>query len=182
MDASQIKEVLAAHKLWLDGGENGTRADLRGAVLTDADLRDAVLTRADLRDAVLTDADLRDADLRGADLRGAVLTGAVLSTKSPPMFPWHQADATLPRRVAEAAMKEGALKMDAWHTCETTHCLAGWAIHLSGDVGKVLEATTSPSVAGSILMPSASHLFFSSTAEALAWCKEQLTEETEVEP
>lgn len=64
--------------------------------------------------------------------------------------------------------------MSAWHKCETTHCLAGWAIHLSGDLGRALEALTSPSVAGSILLPSASHLFFAGEAEALAWCQEQV--------
>jgi hypothetical protein len=29
--------------------------------------------------------------------------------------------------------------MDTWHTCETTHCRAGWVVHLAGDEGKELE-------------------------------------------
>ena len=33
--------------------------------------------------------------------------------------------------------------MDAWHTCDTTHCRAGWAVHLAGEEGKKLEDQTS---------------------------------------
>jgi hypothetical protein len=29
--------------------------------------------------------------------------------------------------------------MDAWHTCEKTHCRAGWAVTLAGEAGKRLE-------------------------------------------
>ena len=93
MDAKELKEILDAHKLWLEG-KGGKRAnlldfDLRGAYLRNANLRnadlrgadlsDADLSRADLSCANLLGADLRGADLRGADLRGADLSGAELS-------------------------------------------------------------------------------------------------------
>ena len=29
--------------------------------------------------------------------------------------------------------------MDAWHTCENTHCRAGWCVTLAGKKGKELE-------------------------------------------
>jgi hypothetical protein len=29
--------------------------------------------------------------------------------------------------------------MSSWHSCETTHCRAGWAIHLAGEAGYALE-------------------------------------------
>ncbi len=29
--------------------------------------------------------------------------------------------------------------MRSWHTCETTHCRAGWVVTLAGDVGRELE-------------------------------------------
>ena len=29
--------------------------------------------------------------------------------------------------------------MESWHTCETTHCRAGWVVTLAGDKGKALE-------------------------------------------
>ncbi len=30
--------------------------------------------------------------------------------------------------------------MGDWHTCDTTHCRAGWVTHLAGEAGKKLEA------------------------------------------
>jgi hypothetical protein len=33
-----------------------------------------------------------------------------------------------------------ALDMGSWHTCETTHCRAGWVVQLAGDEGRALEA------------------------------------------
>ena len=56
MQREKLKEILAAHTLWLQGS-GGERADLRGA-----DLRGANLRRADL-----CGANLRDADLCGAE-------------------------------------------------------------------------------------------------------------------
>jgi hypothetical protein len=99
----ELKKIIKAHQLWLNGEENGCRADLCradlrranlfganlcGANLCGADLRDADLfganlcganlCGADLRDADLRDANLRDADLRRADLRRANLRDADL--------------------------------------------------------------------------------------------------------
>jgi len=34
--------------------------------------------------------------------------------------------------------------MGNWHSCETTHCRAGWVVHLAGDAGYALEKQTSP--------------------------------------
>jgi uncharacterized protein YjbI with pentapeptide repeats len=124
-------------------------ADLRDAVLRGADLRDAVLRGADLRDADLRGADLRGADLRGADLRGADLRGADLSDAVLPFIPKIE---DLDGKILAAIGKEGcALDMESWHVCETTHCRAGWAIHLSGDVGKTLESIYGPSAAGALI-------------------------------
>lgn len=33
--------------------------------------------------------------------------------------------------------------MDDWHTCNTTHCRAGWVVHLAGEQGYKLEKDTS---------------------------------------
>lgn len=41
--------------------------------------------------------------------------------------------------VYAAASAEGALNMGDWHTCDTTHCRAGWVVALAGDEGKALE-------------------------------------------
>lgn len=47
MDAIELKEILDAHKLWLEG-KGGKRANLRDADLSDADLRGADLSDANL--------------------------------------------------------------------------------------------------------------------------------------
>jgi hypothetical protein len=41
--------------------------------------------------------------------------------------------------------------MADWHTCDTTHCRAGWAIHLAGDAGRTLEERVGPSTAGALI-------------------------------
>ncbi|HQS98623.1 MAG TPA: pentapeptide repeat-containing protein, partial [Novosphingobium sp.] len=74
----------------------------------------------------LRGADLRDADLSGADLRDADLSGAPII-------------AQIHQRVYEAASQPNALNMSDWHTCDTTHCRAGWVVALAGDEGKALE-------------------------------------------
>jgi hypothetical protein len=38
-----------------------------------------------------------------------------------------------------AASAEGALNMNNVHQCNTTHCRAGWAVHLAGEAGYDLE-------------------------------------------
>jgi hypothetical protein len=41
--------------------------------------------------------------------------------------------------VYEAASAPCALNMSTWHTCETTHCRAGWVVALAGEEGRRLE-------------------------------------------
>ena len=74
----ELDVFLRKHKLWLDGGYGGERANLRGANLYGADLRGADLCGADLCGADLYGADLYGANLRGANLYGADLYGANL--------------------------------------------------------------------------------------------------------
>lgn len=52
--------------------------------------------------------------------------------------------ADIHKRVYEAASQPDALNMESWHTCETTHCRAGWVIHLAGQAGYELEKRTDP--------------------------------------
>lgn len=47
----------------------------------------------------------------------------------------------------EAVSQPNALDMAAWHTCETTHCRAGWVVHLAGEPGYELERKTSAAFA-----------------------------------
>lgn len=43
----------------------------------------------------------------------------------------------------EAVKAPNALDMGKWHTCDTTHCRAGWVVTLAGEKGKKLEAASS---------------------------------------
>jgi hypothetical protein len=45
----------------------------------------------------------------------------------------------LHQRLYEAVAAPEALDMGAWHTCNTTHCRAGWVVTLAGKSGKELE-------------------------------------------
>src|ERR1051326_4361077 len=112
-----------------------SKADTR-AVLTDAVLAGAVLAGADLTGAVLADAVLTD----------AVLTGAVLAGADIPVVP--DIDATIYAAITDG---KGELQMGAWHTCETTHCRAGWAITLAGEAGRKLEKRYGPAAAGALI-------------------------------
>ncbi|EMC4315875.1 pentapeptide repeat-containing protein [Cronobacter sakazakii] len=79
MNSAELSKILDEHKVWVTSfGENGSKADLRGANLSGADLRGANLCGADLCDADLRDADLCDANLCDANLRGADLCDANL--------------------------------------------------------------------------------------------------------
>ncbi|MBA2741466.1 MAG: pentapeptide repeat-containing protein, partial [Actinobacteria bacterium] len=157
---------------------NLSGANLHGANLSDANLSGADLSGADLRGADLRGADLRYADLSGADLSGADLIGArnvptSLAGHVDPSTPMHAvSDAdrqarqlarakayrarhpTVPvvedldAKILAAVAAGGKLDMIDWHSCATTHCRAGWAIHLAGESGYDLERETSPGVAG----------------------------------
>ena len=151
---------------------NLKRADLRGANLPRAKFRYADLRGADLRGADLRHADLEGADLRGADLRGARLKGACLhlfenvnlkNTKFD-LIPGHQ---ELLKKVAEHALAEAdSLEMDCWHTCATSHCIAGWAIHLHPE-GYQFQEEHGAEVAGLLLLGTEAHShFFDENEEA----------------
>ena len=130
-------------------------ADLRGAVLSGAVLSDAVLRGADLSGAVLSGAVLSGADLRGAVLRGAVLSDAVLSGADLRGAVLRGAEFyrvnNLHQSILAAIENGGSLEMGSWHTCETTHCRAGWAIHLAGNAGRLLEAQVGSAAAGAFI-------------------------------
>ena len=49
----------------------------------------------------------------------------------------------LNKSILSAVSDDNALDMGDWHTCNTTHCWAGWIVHLAGEAGYGLEKETS---------------------------------------
>jgi hypothetical protein len=64
------------------------------------------------------------------------------------------------KAVAAAALQPDALQMSNWHTCGTTHCIAGWAIHLAGEPGRLMESMMGPELAGLLLLGTEAHQHF----------------------
>jgi hypothetical protein len=46
---------------------------------------------------------------------------------------------------------DGSLDMRRWHSCETAHCRAGWAIHFLGEEGHALEEKHGSEAAGALI-------------------------------
>src|SRR3990167_7125795 len=153
-------------------GANLSRANLSDAYLSDADLSGANLSRANL-----SDADLSRAYLSGANLSDAYLSDASIPIADPPesyrraasdeeretrrlarMLAFREQHPEVPvienldARILAAISQDGCrLDMATWHGCETTHCRAGWAIHLAGPAGYELERATNARQAGAAI-------------------------------
>ena len=184
MDSSiNLTEILASHTSWLTGETTGSRANLSGANLSGANLVGANLSGAKLSGANLSRANLSGVNLSRADLSRANLSGANLSganlSRANLVGVIGLAVASDSRQrlraVANAALKKGALEMDTWHTCDTTHCIGGTAIHQAGEVGGLLEAAVGPGIAALMLLgPDAHAHFYDSNEEATAWLRSVL--------
>ena len=77
--------------------------------------------------------------------------------------------------VYQAASSENALDMGDWHTCETTHCRAGWVVFLAGEKGKELEEAIGTPLAANLIYKESSKIevkwalrFFESNEVAMA--------------
>jgi len=65
----------------------------------------------------------------------------------------------------------GRLDMVDWHTCETAHCIAGWAVVCGGHKAIGLECLSTPSLVGGLIYRCSAGRwpnFFATNAEALA--------------
>ncbi len=153
-------------------------ANLADADLANAYLANAYLANADLAGAYLANANLADANLANANLADAESAPTQGAMSDPLREPYKRAVTAeeqsrreaeraaryrerhpeipviehLDRKILEAVTQGGGvLNMCNWHTCETTHCRAGWAIVLAGDAGRALEAKVGPHRAGTML-------------------------------
>jgi hypothetical protein len=76
-------------------------------------------------------------------------------------------------KVLEAVTAPKALNMSEWHTCDTTHCRAGWVVHLAGAPGYELEKKTTTLFAAMQIYHKSSEIpvspvrFFDSNDQAL---------------
>ena len=165
MDRDELEEILAEHKVWVNtGGIMGKRADLRdsdlsGLSLSKAELGEAKLARANLANMNLSCANLKYANLSRANLQGASLVYANINLAELSGAKLRGADFGINRipviedihKKIWGAVRDGGLAMENWHSCESTHCRAGWAIHLAGECGYLLESIFGPSVAGALI-------------------------------
>lgn len=75
-------------------------------------------------------------------------------------------------QILAALAAGGELNMSNWHTCATTHCRAGWAIHLAGQDGYALAHRLADSeLAGQLIYVASGYDrppdFFASNEDAL---------------
>ena len=160
---------------WLDGarleGAVLTSALLDGAWLSNANLTGARLSNANLTGARLDGAWLTRAALTGANLAGAVLTSAWLDganlPEGVPVVP--HIDAAILAAIEDGGM----LDMEDWHTCDTTHCQAGWAVVMAGETGRKLEERLGTNAAAALIYAASRPGkpvpdWYASTANALA--------------
>ncbi len=62
------------------------------------------------------------------------------------------------QRVKNAVSHPNALDMGEWHSCETTHCRAGWVVAIAGEEGKTLEKQTSTEFAAMMIYKASSEI------------------------
>ena len=71
--------------------------------------------------------------------------------------------------------------MSDWHTCDTTHCRAGWAIILAGEPGKALERKHGSEYAGRMIYRASTGrvpYFFDSDKSAMRDIREQAAQQS----
>ena len=169
MNAEELKKILEKHQLWLNAEAGGKRANLSEANLSGANLRGSNLSGANLSGSNLSYANLRRANLSGANLSEANLSGANLSGANLPIV---SSEPNLIAKILDQVESQpSCLKMDAWHSCDTTHCLAGWAVTLHSQ-GKLLESLIGPNAAGALIFNACcgeAPDFFSDEKTAVNW-------------
>jgi hypothetical protein len=89
---------------------------------------------------------------------------------TPPVIPKIE---NIHQRVYAAVSTPNALNMAAWHTCDTTHCRAGWVVHLAGEAGYALERFHNTPLAAQLIYEASGYKinpgrFYDSDADALA--------------
>jgi len=153
----QLQEMLAKHKAWRLGSTDGAGADLAGANLADARNVPPGVDKTDPPEPY---------QRKGRNLAAHAQRYRERHPEVPVM---ESLDSKI---LAAVTTGGGTLDMGHWHdeSCRTTHCRAGWAIHLAGAAGYALEKQHGPQRAGAMLYRAstgrAPH-FFASNERAL---------------
>ncbi len=160
-EAENLGSLLAQAR---EAGADLAFADLRNAQLVErrsrghrsSPRRPAPLTLAgaDLSRTRLSFADLRGADLRNANLQGTIFEEPDFRharVEGARDFPPVPTVADLDAKILSCIENGGGLEMDRWHTCDTTHCRAGWAVVLAGYAGRILEERVGSYAAGALI-------------------------------
>jgi hypothetical protein len=114
------------------------------------------LEGADLEYADLENANLKNANLDNTFLKNANLKNANLD---------YQIQEGLLSKIAEIVLNDNnSLEMSHWHTCDTVHCLAGWACYLN-QVAKKLEEKIGPANAGLLTLGAEAYSYFYKTSD-----------------
>ena len=185
METEQLKKILNDHEIYQrTSGKNGAIANLSNADLSEeslsgANLSGANLSRvnlsgvnlqgANLRGANFYNANLKDADLRGADLRYASLGHADLSGAKIDL----SIEGDLLRKVALKILGDReSFDNDLWHnSCNTVHCIAGYACFMAKDRG--IEGMHGTEMAGLMLLGLEAHdHFYDSNTAAIRWLED----------
>jgi hypothetical protein len=150
----ELKEILRLHGLYRIGIKGANRANL---------------SRANLFGADLSGANLSGADLSRANLSGAL--GLPIAADAPARL----------LAVAQAVLASpDALAMDTWHTCETTHCICGWAEHLGGPLANLIIQTQGNDLGGLMLLGIDAHAHFYSSKEQARQFLQSVIDKAEV--
>jgi len=130
---------------------------------------------ANLRGADLRSASLHDANLRGADLSGADLSGA----KGIDDIPLVPVPGLAAKVLAQLEAHPETWDQEVWHSeCQTSHCLAGWAVVLAGEAGTAAEKRLCTPQAAAMLLGGANHPFKASDAsEVISWLRARVAAE-----
>ncbi len=89
------------------------------------------------------------------------------------------------QKVFNAVQGADSLDMTDWHTCDTTHCRAGWVVHLAGAAGYELEKQSSTEFAAMMIYKESSPIkvspvrFYESNEQAMEDIKRCATIEIE---
>ncbi|MBO9613394.1 MAG: hypothetical protein J7619_11895 [Dyadobacter sp.] len=67
------------------------------------------------------------------------------------------------QKVLEAVSAPNVLDMQSWHTCDTTHCRAGWVVFMAGEEGRKLEQKTTTAFAAMMIYKASSEIRVSPT-------------------